>query len=273
MIKDVVVLLEANPADDLRLAAAETIAAQFTGRIIGLFFNVIPLLSLPIDAETGAGTTIKLLRDARAAGDVKEAVLTTRMGKLMTPFEIRRFDVFPEDVANIAVREARAGDSFISLRPDTNGEDLVEALLFGCGHHLFVLPAGYLMTDPVKHAAIAWNGSKEAARAVAEAMPMLLAAENVTIVVIDESAPAEERALLGSEVAVHLRDHGIRVSLNHVQKREADTGATLIAEVQRLSADAIVMGGYGHSRTSEWLLGGVTRELLYKAPVPLITAH
>ncbi len=171
MIKDVIVLLEANPADDLRLAAAETIAAQFAGRIIGLFFNIIPLLSLPIDPETGPGITIKLLRDARAAGNVKEAALTARMGKLIAPFEIRRFDVFPEDVANIAVREARAGDSFVSLRPNTNGtpESLIEALLFGCGHHLFLVPAGYLMTDRIKHAAIAWNGSKEAARAVAEA--------------------------------------------------------------------------------------------------------
>ncbi len=102
---------------------------------------------------------------------------------------------------------------------------------------------------------------------------MLLTAENVTIVVIDESAPVEEQALLGSDVAAHLRHHGIRASLNHVPKREADTGTALIAEVQRLSADAIVMGGYGHSRTREWLLGGVTRELLYRAPVPLIIAH
>lgn len=73
MIKGVVVPLEAYPADDLRLAAAETIAAQLAGRTIGLFLNVIPLFSLPIDAESGAGMTIKLLRDARAGGDPRRS--------------------------------------------------------------------------------------------------------------------------------------------------------------------------------------------------------
>jgi nucleotide-binding universal stress UspA family protein len=275
MIKDVVVPLEAIPADDLRLAAAETIAAQFAGRVIGLFFNIIPLLSVPIDVDSGPGMTIKLLRDVRAAGDVKSTALKARMAKLIVPFEFRRFDVFPEDVANFAVRAARVCDSFVSLRPDTTAasEDLIEALLFGCGHHLFLVPKDYLMTQPVKHAAIAWNGSREAARAVAESMPILAAAENVTVLVIDEADPIEEATLVGPDMTMHLRHHGIRASLHRVARRESGTAATLMAEVQRLNADVIVMGGYGHSRTREWLLGGVTRELLYRAPVPIIIAH
>jgi nucleotide-binding universal stress UspA family protein len=276
MIKDVVLVLSADPADDLRLAAAQTVAAQFGGRVIGLFFNTIPLLSVPIDAETGPGLIIKLLQDARAAGDVKQAVLTARLRKLSTPFEIRRYDVFSEDIADIVVREARTCDSVVSLRSDADGADpgnVIEALLFGCGRHLLVLPAGYLMIDPIRHAAIAWNGSREAARAIAEAMPILLAAEHVTILVVDERAPVEERALLGSDLAAHLRHYGIRATLHHIRMQAAGIGATLIAESQRLGADAIVMGGYGHSKSREWLLGGVTRELLHRAPIPLIIAH
>jgi nucleotide-binding universal stress UspA family protein len=68
-------------------------------------------------------------------------------------------------------------------------------------------------------------------------------------------------------------NHGIAAVLHHTMLRDDDIGATLIAEAGRLEADLIVMGGYGHSRLREWLLGGVTYELLHKSFVPLLVAH
>jgi nucleotide-binding universal stress UspA family protein len=119
---------------------------------------------------------------------------------------------------------------------------------------------------------IAWNGSREAARAVAEAMPYLHEAETVSIAIVDDSEPVEDKALLGKDRVEHLLHHGIRAKVHRVTKN-GSIGSALIAESKRLKADLIVMGGYGHSRLREWLLGGATYEMVHNAPVPLLIAH
>jgi nucleotide-binding universal stress UspA family protein len=78
---------------------------------------------------------------------------------------------------------------------------------------------------------------------------------------------------LGNDAVTHLKHHGVKASLHHARPRDGDVGATLIAEARRLQADLIVMGGYGHSRLREWLLGGATYALLHNSPVPLLVAH
>jgi nucleotide-binding universal stress UspA family protein len=90
-------------------------------------------------------------------------------------------------------------------------------------------------------------------------------------VVVDEWPP--EQSVVGSDAISHLKHHGIDAKLHHLTPRDGDIGESLIAEAKRLRADLIVMGGYGHSRLREWLLGGVTSEMLHNAPVQLIVAH
>jgi nucleotide-binding universal stress UspA family protein len=152
-------------------------------------------------------------------------------------------------------------------------ERLVEGVLFGSGRHLFLAPDKRRGESSFDHVLVAWNGSRESARALAEAMPYLHRARGVSAVVVDESPLVEERALLGSDAVNHLKHHGIDASLHHVKNKNGDAGATLIAEAKRRKADLIVTGGYGHSRLREWLLGGVTYELLHKAPNQLLVAH
>ena len=278
MIKDVMVPLQVDAADEPRLAAAAAIAARFEGQIIGLFFNLLPLLALPVEVDQPQDLVIGLLRRAKEAGDEKVAALAVRMGQLGVPFEIRRFDAFPEDVTEIAVREARASDTFVVLRPDADMEDpdrFVESVLLGNGRHLYLLPSGY---DPArlpgKHMLIAWNGSREAARAVAEAMPFLHIAQKITVlVIVRESPPVEREAVLGVDLKHYLGHHGMKAELRHVKASNTGTSATLMSEALKCNADTIVLGGYGHSRTRERLLGGTTYELLQKAPIPVIMAH
>jgi nucleotide-binding universal stress UspA family protein len=109
---------------------------------------------------------------------------------------------------------------------------------------------------------VAWNGSRESARALAEAMPFLYKAQSVTGVVVDED---DEDAVIGRDVVDHLKHHGVNAVLHHQKVKDDDVGEILIDVARRRKADLIVMGGYGHSRLREWLLGGTTYELMQEA--------
>jgi nucleotide-binding universal stress UspA family protein len=275
MIKDVMVRLDGSAADEVRLAAVNEIAELFQSQVIGLFLNVLPVV---VAAEDGIGAigAADLLRAAREAGDKMEARLHQRLDRLQKPVELRRFDILSDDTANVVAREARAADTFVALRPNgapREPEHLVEGVLFGSGRHLFLVPNRKPAKTPFEHIVVAWNGSRESARALAEALPYLHKATQVTVVVVDEEPPMELQAVLGTDAVNHLKHHEINAVLHHVRLRDADVGATLIAEAQRLEADLIVMGAYGHSRVREWLLGGATYTLLHKAPIPLLVAH
>jgi nucleotide-binding universal stress UspA family protein len=276
MIKDVMVRLEGGAGDEIRLAAVKTIAQRFESHVIALYFNVLPLI-IPSEGEDLAAIhTVELIEMARKAGDKTEAALARKLSQLQFPVELRRFDVFSDALPDIATREARAADEFVGIRPNgapSEPERMIESVLFGGGRHLMLVPDGQTHRHSFDHILIAWNGSREAARAMAEAMPYIHGAKSVTVVVVDDGPPVEERALLGQDAVTHLRHHGIDATLHHVTGNSREAGATIIGEARRTQADLIVMGGYGHSRLREVLLGGVTRELMHNAPVPLLMAH
>src|SRR5688500_4547102 len=139
MIKDVMVRLDGSPADELRLAAVNDIAGRFDANVIGLYFNTLPML---LSDDAGAVTAFEMLERARKAGDVVEAALRHRLARMQHPMELRRFDVPGAVVPDIAAREARAADAFVALRPESEMEDpenFVEEVLFGSGHHLYLV--------------------------------------------------------------------------------------------------------------------------------------
>ncbi|CAA2141642.1 universal stress protein [Hyphomicrobium sp. ghe19] len=275
MIKDVMVSLDGSAADQTRLHAAESIADLYDGRIIGLFVNLLPAL-LAADADMAALGTVSLIEKAKKEGDRVKEDLTKRLIALGRPVEIRRFDAFIEESAGIAAREARSADAFVGLLPNESREpnDLVESVLFGSGRHLFLAPHGKPETKfHFESILIAWNGSREATRALAEAMPYMRRAKSVEVVLVSEDATDEPEAIVADEVLDHLEHHGIPAELRHIMNPKESVGKALLEEARRRDADVLVMGGYGHSRLREWLLGGVTYELLNSSSVPLIIAH
>jgi nucleotide-binding universal stress UspA family protein len=271
MLKDLMVHLDAGADDAPRLALAEALADRHKAHISGLFVNAYPGFSVSADAAgTGAIAMAEIVERAIADGDRDAQAISERMNRLVAPNDFQRIDAVIDQAGFQAARAARHADLFIALRPagDTpRWTGLIENVLFGSGRGV-LLAAPERDPGPIKTIVIGWNGSREAARAVAEAMPFLEKASKV-IVVTAEKDPADDA--LDTRIARHLDRHGVKVTLNEL--RSNDPGQAILAEAKSSDADLIVAGGYGHSRLREWVLGGVTRTLLEHARAPLLLAH
>ncbi|MEZ2133155.1 MULTISPECIES: universal stress protein [unclassified Sinorhizobium] len=277
MIKVVLVRLDGSAGDEFRLEATESLATLFGAHVIGLFLNVLPAPSL-VEPSLSLELWTGLMEQAREEGRKREAILRQRLSGLGPSTEMRRYDVYEHERALVTARECRIADVFVGLRlsdVDKTVElhDVIEEVLFQSGRHLFLAADQRTFDAGFEHAMIAWNGSREAARAVTEALPYLEKSLRVTVLFIERGGAPPSRMKDGYELVTYLGRHGINAMLRIVDERGSDFCATLIAETVEGAVDLLVMGGYGHARLREWLLGGITYRLLRKSSVSLVIAH
>ena len=126
---------------------------------------------------------------------------------------------------------------------------------------------------PLDNIVVAWNGSRESARALAESLPYLHLARKVGVLVVEGENPTEADSLKGNDAVLRLRHHGINAVKYRAIGEEDEIADVLIAECRRLDANLLVMGSYGHSRLHELLPGSTTDRVLRRSPFPLLMAH
>jgi nucleotide-binding universal stress UspA family protein len=275
MLKDVVVNLSSQGPRDFAAEYATSIAAMFGAHITGVSFVYEPVIpdgmlgGVPVDLiELQRQENSKAANDAisRFAGAAKKAGLSaeTRLldatfGGAATRFAqiSRRFDLV---VVGQAQREGGPADDLV-----------IEGALFESGRPLVVVPYIQRRGITLERVLACWDGSRTAARAIGDAMPFLERAKAVEVVIVAEERKSEE--MTGANMSAHLVRHGVAASVKRIAKGDIAIQDALLSYAADSGADFMVMGGYGHSRLREFILGGVTRGILASMTLPVLMSH
>jgi nucleotide-binding universal stress UspA family protein len=290
MIKDIVVNLSvgerASPAEDYAISVAATLDAHVAG-IAFLYYPIVPV------ADTGY-TLVGLYGSRSGAGNIPPEMIEPqqRDNAAATKAAIDRFATASSHAGvsaeplTLGVSFASAGDQFGRIaryfdlsvvgqaEPETSAiaEKIVEAALFDSGRPVIVVP--YIQKAPLKldRVMVCWDGSRAAARAIADAMPFLERAGRVEVVIIANERGKQDE-IEGADMGQHLARHGLKVEVNRVNYGNVDVADALLSHAADFDADFIVMGGYGHSRLREFVLGGATHSILHSMTAPVLMSH
>lgn len=151
-----------------------------------------------------------------------------------------------------------------------NGEGLVDDLIMASGRPILIIPYIGAPAKIGRKVLVAWNGSREAARAVSDAMPVLESADSIEIFAVEPRGIGD---VPGADIAEHLARHGLKITAAKTSGLDIDVGDVLLNQAADSGADLIVMGAYGHSRMRELVLGGATRHILEHMTVPVLLSH
>jgi nucleotide-binding universal stress UspA family protein len=184
------------------------------------------------------------------------------------------------DVAEIATLHARYTDVVIvgqtqpELHAGRPARELPERLLLGVGRPILVVPYAGAFETVGERVLVAWNASRAATRAVNDALPILQQASQVTVLAINpRGGVSGDGDVPGADLALHLSRHGVKAEASWIQVDDIEVAAMLLSQACDYQADLIVMGGYGHSRVREIVLGGATREILKSMTLPTLMSH
>jgi nucleotide-binding universal stress UspA family protein len=275
MLKDVVVNLAGRGPQDFAAEYAASVGAAFGAQVTGIAFLYEPVIpdgalgGVPVDLiELQREENSKLASDAisRFEAAAKKAgisaatqTLDATLGSAPALFAqiARRFDIA---VVGQAQPEQGATDTLV-----------IEGALFESGRPIIVVPYIQKRGLSLERVLACWDGGPRAARAIGDAMPFLERAKAVELVMVAEETKEDEAN--GARMGEHLARHGVKATVKHMAKGDIAIEDVILSYAADSGADFMVMGGYGHSRLREFILGGVTREILGSMTVPVLMSH
>jgi nucleotide-binding universal stress UspA family protein len=276
MVKDIIVNLsvtkEGTVVGQYAVSVAATLQAHLTG-IAFIYDPVVPISGagyIPAeiietqrdDNETAAEAAVKSFNTAADQAGISAEALMTNAGLAGAGDQFarmaRRFDL------------AIVGQP----QPDISSIEQIigENTLFESGRPVIIVP--YIQKAPFKNdnVMICWDGSRPAARAVADALPIIGKGGRVEIVIVANERGKQDE-IEGADIGQHLARHGFKVDVHRTSGGNIDVGDALLSHAADSGADFMVMGGFGHSRLREFILGGVTRSIFEAMTVPVLLSH
>jgi nucleotide-binding universal stress UspA family protein len=276
MIKDILVKLERDAARDSVCDFAVSIAGTFDAHLTGVAFGNagIPSFVMPdVPSDVLAGVIAENEAAARKSIDRFESAIQ-RGGVAGEHRLVVDGNSGPPDALALLAR--RCDLSVVMQSDHRNGAHndlMIEAALFGSGRPVLVVPYIHKGGVALNRVICCWDGSRTAARAVNDALPILRKAKSVEVFIVANEKTRTERELRGADIARHLARHGVQVEVEITPAADIDVASIVLSHAADLSADMLVMGGYGHSRLREFMLGGVTRGILETMTVPVFMSH
>lgn len=280
MIKDILLPMPGSSGDEAALAGAIRLAIGFNAHLA-----VLELVNLPIAFANPWGfppepSLLAMHAELRKVGEHNASRLRTYLEKEGISWEVRLDEALQEDPAHIAALHARFSDVSCVAAPAQEDRDAglmneyFHALLFESGRPVLVVPTQAVVHAPARHIVVAWDPTREATRSLNDALPFMTNASSIDVVhVAGNEVGSPEPRRIGLNIGVHLARHGIEVNMVSKLPAGDSIALTVLAHARATGAHLIVAGGYGHWRPREWLLGGVTRELLRATHLPVLFAH
>lgn len=277
--KTILVHLDSTGECGDRLAAGIRLAKAFSGTLVGTYLDNAPEITPSIAAFVPEDIIAARLSESAAEQKAAETVFRdTAAAAGLTAIEWRAPAGPPLDAA---VAHGRCADLVVVGKPDSAAAEvsfaaqLVAAMLLETGRPLLVVPPVGAQSIG-SNVLVAWDGGREATRALADALPFLVRARRVTVLSVDPSASARGADALARErLAANLQRHGVTARFDHhdLGRVDIEVGEWLLSRAADISSDLLVMGGYGRSRLRERVLGGATRALLSAMTLPVLMAH
>lgn len=273
-LKDILTLILSVEADEAAIVAAETIAETMAAHVTALLLEPEPDPVYTLEGVMVSAMWSDVLARSRRDFAAEKEKLEQRLLRGARPTAVRELAAPLGVVAREASMTARYAELIVMRRP---GDDdirlrLFERILFGSGRPILLAPRDWRKGSLGRRIAIAWNGKREAARAVADAAPFLRRADHITVITLaaDKHRRAREEA---DALVAHLERCGLSARARVAEDLGFSESATLLAEAGVDDADLVVMGGYGRSRLGEFVFGGLTREMLNTCELPVLMSH
>jgi nucleotide-binding universal stress UspA family protein len=278
MIKDIIVNLEHKIARDPARDFAITIAETFDAHVAGIAFAYAPHFPGYVMLEIPSDIVAQMIAESEKAALAAIERFDAAARRSLLSAEHRLFKSIGLSLAPLILSTlARRFDLGVLMQSEPNGvdnDDMIETSLFQSARPIMVVP--YIQKDGLKldHVVCCWDGSRAAARAINDGLPLLVKATTVDLlIVLNEKTNTAPNIIRGAEMAKHLARHDVKVQIVTLPAADIDVSNAILSYVANVSGTLIVMGGYGHAKLREVILGGVTCDMLKSMTVPVFMSH
>ena len=278
-IKDIVVHVDGSERAAERIRLASKMAASTDAHVTGIFAIADPYMpALMAGGYVPADIFDQIREDAAEESAKAEQIFKKEVDAAGVHGEWR---VEEGAVSSVVSRHARYADLSVVGKGDYDDPahfphpELPADLMMTSGRPVLVVPNAGHYGSVGARILVCWNASREATRAVNDAMPFLQAAEKVTVLAVNPHKPSggDHGDTPSADIALHLARHGVNAEAASTVSAGIEVADTILARASDLGVDMIVSGAYGHSRTREWVFGGVTESLLRNTTVPTLLSH
>ena len=276
-IKDIVVHIDESKNCEARISTAVDLVGNTNAHLTGVY--VKPSIYLPAYVAAQVGPEVMEVHRKMAAETASKAEVVFEKSVKAAGIKAE-WRLVEGAIDEIVTLHARYADIAIIGQTDPDGVTAADSLdvpghvVLYSGRPVIIVPFIGKFRKIAKNVLIAWNGSREAARAVNDALPLLKMAKSVTVLALNpQKSSGQHGDLPGADISLHLARHGVKAEAAQTFADDIEAGDMLLSRAADIGADLIVMGGYGRSRLRELVMGGVSRHILKHMTVPVFMAH